>query len=334
MKTVPSRVAATLACGLAIAAIAGCAPSAPAESAATPAAATPAAATPAAEWPRTVEVAGASVELAALPERIVALSTETGDLALELAGHERVAAVAAGSVTEGAGNALEEARLVETALPPGTTPDPEQILSLDPDLVIMTGRHEGEAAAADLLAHSGVPSIAFSEEDFQTFDAVLSSIEVLGTALGAEEKAERITERMAADRDAVVDAVAAAGGSPDVLLLMARGGRLMIQPESTLMADLVRTAGGSVVGAATSARPAEPEQIAALRPSVIIVEDFRGAGLDPFRELLDSPALAEIPAVQEGEIHAVSGAIASSAAGSRAAEGLAAIAEILHPGIL
>ncbi|WP_456286564.1 ABC transporter substrate-binding protein [Microbacterium sp. JZ70] len=327
MKNVLSRAAAALACGLAIAAIAGCAPSALAESAATTAPARPAA-----DWPRTVEVGGAAVEIAAPPERIVALSTETGDLALQLVGPERVAAVASGSVTEGTGNAIEEAREVETVLAPGTAPDPEQILSLDPDLVILTGRHEGEAAAAELLQASGVPSLAFAAADFQTFDAVLDSISVLGDALGAEDEAARITDRMAAERDEIASAVASADRAPEVLLLMARGGQLMIQPASTLMADLVRTAGGEPVGAGDSARPADPEQVAVLDPEAIIVEDFRGAGLEPFRPLLDSPAVAEVTAIRESEVHAVSGAIATGAAGSRAAEGLAEIARILHPG--
>ena len=96
------------------------------------------------DWPRTVSVGGAELTLDAPPARIVATSTEVGDLALELVGHERVAAVSAGSATEGTGNQLDAARRVATVLPAGNDPDTEKLLSLEPDLVLLVGRHAGE----------------------------------------------------------------------------------------------------------------------------------------------------------------------------------------------
>ena len=45
-------------------------------------------------------------------------------------------------------------------------PDPEQILSLDPDLVLLTGRHDDEASLIDSLEGVGVPIAAFESTDF------------------------------------------------------------------------------------------------------------------------------------------------------------------------
>jgi len=285
-------------------------------------------------WPRTVTVGDREVEVVAAPERIVALSTETGDLALELVGHERVAAVASGSVTEGAGNAIEEATQVETILPPGTTPDPEQILSLEPDLVLMTSRHDGEEAAADVLAESGIPTLVFASEAFSSPDAVAASVRLLGEALGAEEVAE---ERAAALESQVAEIEAAVEGSaasPRVLALMSRGDSVMITGIGSTLTTLAELAGGSPVAVEEGWQgtvPADPELVVATAPDVILVEEFRGSGLEPFEGLLSSEALAQVPAIANDQVHVIPSAIASGSAGLRLGDGLAMIAEVLHP---
>lgn len=284
----------------------------------------------AADWPRVVEVGDAQVEIDAEPQRIVALSTETGDLALQLVGAERVAAVSTGSVTEGAGNQLALAAEVDTVLPPGTSPDPEQILSLDPDLVLLTERHDGEQDAAALLADTGIPSIAFSADDFQTIDAISDSVALLGEALGAEAEAAEIVDDIAARRAAIDADLPDEGDAPTVLLLMARGGQQMIQPAGSLMANLVAETGGEVVGSGPGAAPADPERIVALDPDVILVEDFRGAGLGPFQDLLRSPALADVAAIGDDRVHLVDGAVASDTAAAAAVDGLEEIAALLR----
>lgn len=323
----------TAAAGILAAALVLTACSAPADSPA--AAESPAASAPAAgAWPRDVRVGDVTVEIPAEPTRIVALSTETGDLALELVGADRVVAVSTGSVTEGAGNQLELAQQVETVLEAGTTPDPEQILALDPDLVLLTQRHDGEQAAADLLEGTGVPTIALPSTSFQTLDGIADTVTLLGEAFGAEDAAADIVADMdKAAAEAIEHAqehAAEAGGAPTVLLLMARGGQQMIQPAGTLMSHLVEEVGGEIVGSGPGATPADPKRIAQLDPDVILVEDFRGAGLGPFQSLLASPALAGVRAIAHDRVELVSGALASDTAATHAVEGLEAIAEVLY----
>lgn len=55
-----------------------------------------------------------------------------------------MAAIAVGSQSPTMGMVPDLARQVETTLPAGVTPDPEQILSYQPDMVLTTSRHGGE----------------------------------------------------------------------------------------------------------------------------------------------------------------------------------------------
>lgn len=309
---------------LALAALALPACSAPTEAAPKPSAETDA-------WPRTVALGDETITIDEAPQRVVALSTETGDIALELVGHERVAAVSHGSITEGAGNQIAEAELVNTALPAGTNPDPEQILALDPDLVLMTSRHEGEQDAANVLSKAGVPALIFDSSDFESIDAVTATVETIGSALGAESTSSDIVSSLTERQEHVLDAIADDPIDTTVLLLMSRGGRQFVQSASSTMSTLVEQAGGTVVGASDGAVPAGPEAIVAANPDVIIVEDFQGAGLSPYSELLDTGALADIPAIADEATVTVSASIASGTSGTRTVEGLEAIASILHP---
>ncbi|MGO2542494.1 ABC transporter substrate-binding protein [Specibacter sp. AOP5-B1-6] len=312
------------------AALAGCSAPATAPPTAAPSD-TAAITTTAATWPRTITHAGEEVKIAAAPARIVALSTETGDMALELVGHGRVAAVSNGSTTTGAGNQLEEAVQVKTTLPSGVTPDPEQILALNPDLVLMTSRHEGEKDAAAILSASGVPSLVFESADFENVENVMSALTTLGTALGAEDKAASITGKMAQDRDKVLASLAKNQDSPTVLLLMQRGGKKFIQAKSSAMSTLVTQAGGTVVGAAQAATAVDAERIIKANPDVILVEDFQGAGMAPFKELLSQEVLVNTPAIANDRVAIVSAAMASGTAGTHLVEGLSSIAAILNP---
>lgn len=286
------------------------------------------------QWPRTVAVGKGEVTLERQPQRIVALSTETADLALQLAGPGRIAAVPKAATDPAAGNQTELATQVEVKLASGTHPDPEQILSLDPDLVIMTGRHDSERAASDLLGGSGVPTATFTAEDFSSPDRVAAAITAMGELLGAEDEAGELVRAFDAEVRAVTDDVAAAGPRPTAIVLFQRGGKRMILASTSATPQLVDLAGGESLAAREgwrSAVPADPETILRLDPEVIFLQDFRGAGRAPFDDLLRNPALAKVRAIADDRIVAVDSRTTSGTAGTRLPEGLRTIAEALHP---
>lgn len=281
-------------------------------------------------WPRTITAGDSEVTIEAQPQRVVALTTETSDIALALAGAERVVAVASGSQTEGTGNVLEEAMKVENAFKVNASPEPEQILALDPDLVITTGRHDNESALADTLAASGVPTLTFDSANFASPDEVKNSITLLGEALGDEEKAAELTDKITAD---VARAEEAKGTeSPRTISLMARGGSLMISGSSSVTTKLIELAGGTSIASEEGWRqsvPADPETLVAINPDVILVQDFRDQGLAPFAELLDNPALSEIKAIAGDRVYLIDAETTSGTASFRIGEGQLAITELL-----
>lgn len=325
------RTALTALAAITCLALAGCAGSPATDGGASDA---PAAAAPAADFPRTVAVGDRDIDVAAEPQRIAALSTEVGDLVLELAGPDRLVAVSEGSATPGTGNQLDLAESVPTHLAVTQNPDPEQILSLEPDLVLLTGRHDDEASLIDSLEGVGVPMAAFESTDFGDPETVATSIETIGDLIGAQSEAQALATTVRDDATAVTDAVADVEKRPRVLVLMARGGTQMIMGAHSSTTKLVELAGGSSIAVEESwnqAMPADPEAIIAADPDVVIVQDFRDAGLEPFTALLENPALADVNAVADDEVHLVDAETTSGTAGARISEGLRAIAELLHP---
>ena len=196
------------------------------------------------------------------PTRIVAVSSDVSDMALLLAGPDRMAAVSESSRSPHMGMLPDLAQQVEATIPAGVEPDVEQILSHSPDLVLTTARHAGERTAGDQLADAGVESLALSSDDFATPEAYADALLRVGEALGEEDEATKQADALlegiqeidaeAAQTPAAGDTPAAgassdaeagqtpadadpsaagdssgAGEAPRVLALMARGGTVM-----------------------------------------------------------------------------------------------------------
>lgn len=257
-----------------------------------------------------------SGEAVTKPQRIASLSSDATSLLAELVDHELIVASPATPGSKPVG---------ETALPDGVHADPEQVLALNPDLVVLTERHGSEGSPADLLANSGVKVHTFKDSDWSSIDSLMKSMKVLGELTGEKEKAQELSAKIGERRDEIVSALNTKA-KPRVLLLMTRGGKKMIMAPSTMASGLVKEAGGELISEAEGMRgsaPADPERIAALAPDVILVEDFRGQGKDAFADLLDQPAIAELGA----RVELISPATTGASAGSKITTGLEDVAE-------
>lgn len=286
-------------------------------------------------FPRTVEVGDASVTLEAQPQRIAAITTEVGDIVLALRGHEAMVAVSDGSVNEGMGNELEEAKQVGFSFPPGYKVDPEQIMSLNPDLVMLVSRHDSQHDVAALLKESGIPTVTFGPGDFNDPKALAHSMRVIGQLVGAEEKAEELASTIEKETEEIVSKTAGLNDeSPRVLTLLARGDEKMFGGMSTTPHHLIEAAHGISIAAENKWRasvPADVEQLIVANPDIILVEDFRGAGLKPFEQLLNDPAVSQVPAIANDQVHLLPAREVSGTAGVKLTEGLKIVAKILHP---
>lgn len=273
-----------------------------------------------------------AAEPAALPQRIVAVSSETSDMALLLAGPERMAAISATSQAPQMGMVPELARQVTDTLPSGINPDAEQILSFNPDLVLTTARHGGEKDTSAQLAAAGVEMVEFPGADFDTPETYAAALQKVGEAVGEQEKAKEIADELLGEFERL-DATRTEGEQPSVLALMARGGKVMAMDSGNALPALALRAGAKdAAGEAgiTATGPLDAELLLKANPDIILVEDFMGAGEGPFQELLRNPALADVPAIKDGRIEVVPMTEASALAGVNMVKGYERILSIVQ----
>lgn len=263
--------------------------------------------------------------------RIVAVTSETADMAMMLVGPENMAAISASSQNPKVGLDPDLAAKATNTLPPGVNPDAEQILAYEPDVVLLTARHGGEKSVGAQLKAAGVNVLEFSNDDFNTPERYAVTLREVGKTLGAPRKAERIAadyERRIADIDAMKGEK-----TPRTMALMARGGQVMAMgAENTIPALAIRAGGVDAAQEAglTATAPIDAELVVRAAPDIVFVEDFMGAGMGPFQELLSNPALAEVPAVKNKRIVLLPMNEASAVAGTNLPLGYEKIMTEVH----
>lgn len=268
----------------------------------------------------------------AKPSRIVAVTSETADMALLLVGPERMAAISKTSQTPQMGMVPDLARQVADTLPSGITPDAEQILSFDPDLVLAVVRHGSQRSTSGQLEAAGVPMIEFSGSEFDTPEAYAEALLRVGEAVGEEAKAKEIGDELLAEF-ARLDATRTEAKHPRVLTLIARGGKVMAMDSGNALPALAIRAGATdaaTEAGITATGPLDAELLLKANPDVILLEDFMGAGDGPFQELLHNPALADVPAIKDGRIEVIPMTEASSLAGIHLPKGYERVLEIIQ----
>ena len=290
--------------------------------AAAPARAADCAATPmaspvaAAAFPLTLsDDLGRQVEIRSAPRRIVSLAPSNTEILFALGLAERVVAVDAYSDYPPA--AAEKPRVGDYI-----APDLEQIVALDPDLVLATAAHE-----ATVLPRLDDFAIAAFVLEPETLDEVLQSIVTVGALTGAEGEATDLVCALER-RVAAVERAVAGASPPRVFFELSPD--LYTAGESSYVADLIARAGGeNIVAADAGPWPQlSAEAVIAADPEVILLADHE-AGVTP-EVVSERPGWQGISAVREGRVVALeSDPVARP--GPRVVDGLEAIARALHP---
>ena len=270
--------------------------------------ATPASTTQAAEAEATSPETSEAPAPESKYERIVAINAEASDMALLLAGPENMAAVATSSQSPLMGQVPELARQVEETIPSGIEPDAEQILSFDPDLVLITTRHDTENTVLEQLEAAGVTTVAFDGSEYNTPEDYAATLRELGETLGLETKADALATELETEIAALDKTKGDA--SPSFVALMARGQSVMVMGENNALPGLAMRAGATNAAAdigLSKTSPIDAEQLLKANPEIIFVEDFNGAGFDPFQDMLSNPALAEVDAIKNDRVVLIPG---------------------------
>lgn len=252
---------------------------------------------------------GEEVALDDRPERIVALAPSVAELAGELDAGERVVGVPAGATVRGALGAPRVTR-------PSGLVDVAAVVRLEPDLVLTAS---GTSADALAVVARRTGAAVYVQPDRSVRD-VLRAVHDLGFLLGEPARARMLAASLRAELAAVEEAVR----SRAPVRVFVDMGLLIAPPSDSLVADLVRRAGGQPLGTNRAGVPAEACQVLALRPEVVLrIQESLGAL--PDREL----ACARRPSL-DAPVVRLPGTLASRP-GPRIADALDAIARALHP---
>lgn len=257
------------------------------------------------KFPVNVVVDGKEVTIPEKPQRILPLSLDGAEIVLDLVEVDRVIAVSKSVADPMLSTQAEQAKQIDERIASATNIDPEQILSYDVDLLLLTKMHGQEADADQLLQQAGVPILSF--ETMKTVDDLFANIAVIGEAVGEKEKAEELIRKMKADMEDIQSTFPAKAEKPTILVLSEVGpgtGPYMLGP-TNISYDLIKLAGGDpavdAIGLDRTAK-AEVEQVIKMDPDYLFLLDWQGNGEEAYKELMEAPGWNTLKAVQKGHV--------------------------------
>jgi len=255
-------------------------------------------------YPLTISVNGTDVTIPKKPIRIAALSLDAAEIALELVDPQRMAVVPKSIGDHSLAYRVDEGEKVENKISGATSLDPEQVLSYNADLLIMTKLHDKEKEANAILQQSGIPIITL--ESWNTVDTVMHNILTIGKAVDEESKAESIVTEMKARLMKTTEAIEGAV-KPSVLVVSPLGpgtGPYLIG-SSNISYDLVRLAGATHAADSlglTRATKATIEQIIKADPDYILLIEWREGNVDDMNEIMQTPGWSTLQAVKNDRV--------------------------------
>ncbi|MEN9934819.1 MAG: hypothetical protein RLZZ387_1398 [Chloroflexota bacterium] len=269
--------------------------------------------------------AGREVTLEAPPETIVSLAPSTTEIAFALGLGPQVAAV-----DDFSNYPAETADLPKIGS--FGTVNFEQIAALEPDLVLAAGITAPEQIQK--LADLGITVLVVGQVE-SSVASVYQDIELVGRATGTADAAATLVESMQSRIIELGEAVGAAEAKPRVFweLDATDPAKPYTVGAGSFVNELITLAGGeNIFGTGDNPYPqVSAEQVVAGDPQVIILADAQyGVTVESVGQ---RPGWDVIGAVAEGKVFPIDADLVSRP-GPRMAEGIEAIAKILHPDLV
>jgi iron complex transport system substrate-binding protein len=244
-----------------------------------------------------IDQTGRRVVLSQKPTRIVSVTLATDEILLALVEPSRLIGVTYLAVDERLSNMAQAA----AAIPYKVQADAEQIISLQPDLVLVASFLRGEFIR--LLQAAGL--VVFQFQAYDSIAEIQQNIRLIGQMVGEEAKAEALVATMQARLQALAQRLRPIGERPRVLYWGSHGytaGRL------TSMDELITYAGGENLAATYGIiGPANlsAEQVLAMNPQVIVSDTLEHGAQPGLPPALLHPALQDTDALQHGRVYAI-----------------------------
>ncbi|MCA8951359.1 MAG: ABC transporter substrate-binding protein [Planctomycetes bacterium] len=234
----------------------------------------------------------ASVRTERSPRRIVAGSVFAAETLLAIAPRERIAAV-----HELAANAKFSLVAAEVAGFPRVGAEPEQLLAVRPDLVVVDAFTKPETLA--ILASAAVPVLLVPAP--RSFEDIATNVRRVGEACRLEAAAERLVAAM----NARLAELAARRAEFAQFELMSLDGGLHTLGRGSLFDAVVCAAGAVNLAAERGAGPFRimtTESVLAWRPQVLVIEVRADSAAEERKWVDRVPGFELLPAVQRGQI--------------------------------
>ena len=202
----------------------------------------------------------------------------------------------------------------------------ENIVALDPDLVLTDGHSE----SIKQLDSLGIKYLVIDPQDI---DGIFRDIEILGRAAGVEDRAKELVDDMKKDMSNVVSRVE---GAPRVRAFYVVDATDPNNPwtagPGTFVDALITMAGGENIAAKAPAPWVQLsiEQVVSSDPEVIILPAEHGTAFTSPEVLEELPAWRGTTAVEQGRICIIDGDLVDGY-GPRIVQGLEVIAKAIHP---
>lgn len=222
------------------------------------------------------------------PRRIVSVGGAVSETLYAIGAGDRVVGVDTSSIYP-----VEATKLPQVGYQ--RTLSPEGVLSLSPDLVIITD-DAGPPSALELLRRGGVRIEKVAST--HTIDGAAARIAAIGALVGGEAAARATALADDVRRTAHGARERAREGGPTFVMIFARGtGNLMIGGAGTAAVSMIELAGGrSAVSDISGLKPLSAEVLIAAAPEVLVVPERGLATLGGESGLLGLPGVAETPA--------------------------------------
>jgi cobalamin transport system substrate-binding protein len=181
---------------------------------------------------------------------------------------------------------------------PAITTDPEAVLKLDPDLLLISS--SGRADFTNLLRNAGVPAFRMFT-DFTSLDEIDRAILLTGYLTGNDTTASRVHDEFQQTIQRARSRKPAGVAAPRILGY----GAGYSYGDRTVFDDVVRVIGGINIGAENGLHgysSVSTEQIVVWNPEWIISGAARGTTQTALERLLAEPAIAQTTAARKGQV--------------------------------
>jgi iron complex transport system substrate-binding protein len=261
---------------------------------------------------------GRSLEIPAIPNRVVALAPSVTEIIFALGRQNRLVGATRFSDHPEAANKLPKVGSYIHL-------DVERIVALQPDLCI--GIKDGNPlAVVKQLDQIGIPVYAINPIDLKT---VMQSVSAIGMLMNAEQEARRIVTGMQTRIDQIGTQVATSEKRPKVFFQIGISPIVSVGT-ATFIHELIVMAGGTNVSAGSTPYPRySKEQVIDLAPDVIVISSMA-------RKAIFEKVKAEwqqwpvIPAVTQNAVYIAPTNLFDRPT-PRLVDGLELLARLIHP---